>query len=163
MIAGLEFLKSRRFWAELAVMMFAVNLASAGLHIALNLYLPFMDIKPHELYSILGGFAVAMLAVGLYLFVFRGVGKKVQFPETGELGFRFVSGLAAAAVSLIIWAAVHWLIVEPIVPNAPGGGVYASTGNALSIFFGWWIAGREWAAMTGAGRERRRSVIPDSP
>jgi len=163
MIAGLEFLKSRRFWTELVVVMSAINLASAGLHIALNLYLPVMDIEPHDIYSKLGGFVVAMLTVGLYLFVYRRAEKVIPCPEEGELRFRLVSGLAAVAVSLIIWMAVHWLIVKPILPNAPEGSVYPSGSNVLLVFFGWWIAGREWAAMTGAGSERKRSVIPDSP
>lgn len=144
------------------MVMSAVNLASAGVHIALNLYLPVMAIEPLEIHSKLGGFVVVMLTAGLYLFVYRRPGKDIPCPEEGELQFRLVSGLAAAAINLIIWAAVHWLIVKPIVPNAPGGSVYASGSNVLSLFFGWWIAGKEWAAMTGADVERKRSVTPGS-
>jgi len=163
MIAGLEFIRSWRYWAVLVVMTSAVALGSAGVHIALNLYFPVMAVESNELLSDLGAFAFAALTIGIYWFVNRGDKQEVPYPEKHEFWLMLVGGFAAASLILLVWAMVRWLIVEPIVPDAPGGGSYSSAGQIAVIIFGWWVAKKEWAAMTGAGSERKRSVIPDSP
>lgn len=162
MIAGLEFVRSWRFWTELVVVTSAVNFGSAGVHIALNLYLPILAVEPRELYSELGGFAVAMLALSLYFFVYQRNNKEIPYPEKHESWLMLVSGFAAVSISLITWALVRWWILDPIVPNAPGGS-RTSMGGILAMFFGWWIAKKEWAAMTGSSSDADISVTPESP
>lgn len=54
MIAGLEFIRSWRFWIMLIAATSAVTLGSAGVHIALALYLPAMAIEPDPYFSYSG-------------------------------------------------------------------------------------------------------------
>jgi hypothetical protein len=161
MIAGLEFLKSRRFWIPLFAVSMAVALGSASVHIVLNLYFP--AIAANEFSSHLGGIAVVMLyAVVLWFFPWR-TAQRVRYPEEYTWRLMLAGGFSAILVSALVFAAVHWLLVEPILPTATVRTSYHHPGGLFVLLFGWWIAGREWAATSGADGGVGNSVSPDSP
>ncbi len=163
MIAGLEFLKSWRYWALFIGSTSAVTLGSAAVHIALVTYLPAIAVEPDPFYSLLGGFAILCLAIGLQSIIYRHKEQEPCYPdEYRELLSLFIA-FAAMFITVAEWAAVHWLIVKPIVPGAPGGGVYALFVVMFALSFGRWIAMLEWEAMVDAGGDAGRSATPDSP
>lgn len=162
MIAGLEFLKSWRFWVVLVASTFAITLGSAGVHIALALYLPAIAVEPDEFYSLLGGVAVLFLATGLWFIHLRNK-QALHYPEEYRELLSLFIAITSVFIVILEWVAVNWLIVKPIVADAPGGTVYSLFVFLFAFSFGQRIATEEWAAITGAGSDADRSVTPQSP
>lgn len=162
MIAGLEFIRSWRFWIMLTASTTAIMLGSAGVHIALTLFLPVMAVEPDPFFSLLGGVAVLFLATGLWFIHLRNK-QALHYPkEYRELLSLFIA-ITSVFVVILEWVAVNWLIVKPIVADAPGATVYSLFVFLFAFSFGQWIAVAEWAAMTGVDSDADRSATPDLP
>lgn len=114
MIAGLEFLRSWRFWLMLTASTSAVTLASTGAHIVVALYFPLVDGKPDELYHGMLAFAFFTPIAGLTVNFARLNARDSQYPEGREPPLFGGVLVAAAVVVSVEDIAVTRLLLEPV-------------------------------------------------
>lgn len=160
---GLEFLKSWRFWASLTALTSAITLGGAGVYIASVLYFPQLAGEPIPLFPLLAGYAPVFLAGGVCWLFYRRDDRAHRYHKEHGLPVVLGTVLATALVVLPVVVSVHWLIVEPIVPDAPGSGIYRSSGFLFGVIFGPLIASVEGAAMSDADAGASQSTNSDSP
>ena len=163
MIAGLEFLKSWRYWLVLTASTSAIMLGAAGAHIASVLYFPPRGGEPDSLYPLLAGFVLFWLGAGLFwLFYWRNA---QIYNEPEEHSIRFFLGVifATSIVVILERVSVNRLILEPIVSGESGPGFSYLAAYLFGIVFGPVIARIERTAMIGAGSDADRSATPDLP
>ena len=162
MIEGLEFLRSWRFWVLFIGSTSAVMFASAGVHIALALYLPALDVEPDPFFSLLGGGAVMLFASGLVWFIYRSEHREVFYPHEHRLTLLLIFGFASLLVAVAAFAGVHWMIVKPIVPDAAGNSIYAIFVFVFAFSFGQYLAMVEWETMMGQNSQPDSTATPGS-
>jgi hypothetical protein len=163
MIAGLEFLKSWRFWVVLTASTSAVMLGVACANIVSTLYFPLPGGNPNPLYPSLAGLVVFVLIMGLLWFFYRPRKRGTNYPEGHNLRFSLGIAVATAIVVIIENLAVTRLLLDPVLGANEYQHFSLSFAFLFGIIFGQWVAMTEWTAMMGMSGEEGRAVSPDSP
>lgn len=136
MIAGLEFLKSWRFWVVLTASTSAVTIGTAGVSVVLTLSFPRLAGWTHGLFSMLAGFAFCILVAGIVWFFYRSVNWARPRPDEHSLR-RFIGVIVAAGmVALLEGMAVYLLLVVPILAGRADGSVALVVSMMAANFFG---------------------------
>ena len=103
------------------------------------------------------------LFTGITWYIFGRDGQYLLYPKAYEIRLVLAVTFLTAVVVGLEGLAIRRFFVDPMLDGAASSNFTMVFGIVFGISGGQWLAKREWAAMTGAGRERRRSVIPDSP
>lgn len=164
MIAGLEFIRSWRFWAVLVGSTSTITLGTAGGHIAAVLYFtPMLDGSPDILYSLVTGFFLVFLFSAVAWYIFGRDGRHLLYPRAYDIRLFLVIGCATAVVVGLEAGGVRQFIVDPILDGAASSSFTTAFGFVFGFAGGQWVAKAEWAAMTGANGDAGRAATPDSP
>ena len=135
MIAGLEFLKSRRFWLVLTASTSAVTVGTVGISVMLSLYFPQMTGGIHGLFSMLAGFAFCVLVAGAVWFFYRSADWRRPLSDKHSLRRYFGVIIAAGMLAFSESAAVCWLLVVPILAGrADGSSAFMVSMMAANLF-----------------------------
>ena len=159
MIAGLEFLKSWRFWVVLTASTFFINLGTAGAYIAAVFYFPPMyDGSPDDIYHGLTGFLLMILFVIAAPVMVGRDGHGRPYPEAHQIRLMLAVGFTVAVVIGLEAYAIRWFLLDPILDGAASSNITPVFGILFGISGGRWIAEAEWAAMTGANGDGERGT-----
>lgn len=164
MVAGLEFLKSWRFWLVLTGSTTAITLGTAGGHIAAALYFtPMLDGSPDQIYLLFTGFLLLILFSVVAWYMFARDGRYLLYPKSYEIRLFLAVAVATGVVVGLEGLAIRWFFVAPLLDGAASSNFTLVFGFLFGIGGGQWAARAEWAAMAGMGAKRRRSVTPEQP
>ena len=136
MIAGLEFLKSRRFWIVLTASTSAVTVGTAGVSVMLTLYFPQLARGSHGVFSMFAGFAFCILVAGAVGFSYRSVYWARPLPD-GHFLRRYIGVIVATgSVASLEGMMVYWFLVAPILAGRADGSVALVASIMAANFFG---------------------------
>lgn len=163
MIAGLEFLKSWRFWIVLVASTFLITLGTAGGYIVSVRYFPLLSGEPDPLYQMLAGFAVCFPVGGLVWLFYRQEKPVRRYPKERKLRLALCVAVATGIVVVIENFAVTRFLLDPVLGADANQHLSTLFAFLFGMGFGQAIASTEWAAMIGPGSDADRAVTPESP